>query len=71
VAVDSLKNLEFLAHEKSVKTGVKITPQDDQALAGIFGDEGRLSQVLINLLSNALKFTEKNGSVEVNAKLIN
>ncbi|HEY8108359.1 MAG TPA: GAF domain-containing protein [Gaiellaceae bacterium] len=43
------------AWEKELELGCLI---DDDAPAGIVGDEARLRQVLLNLLSNAVKFTE-------------
>ncbi len=44
------------AWEKELELGCLI---DDEAPAGIVGDEARLRQVLLNLLSNAVKFTDR------------
>jgi PAS domain S-box-containing protein len=44
------------AWEKEIELGCLI---DEDAPAGVLGDEARLRQVLLNLLSNAVKFTEK------------
>ena len=52
------------AWEKELELGCLI---DDDAPAGVVGDEARLRQVLLNLLSNAVKFTER-GEVVVLVK---
>jgi PAS domain S-box-containing protein len=44
------------AWEKEIELGCLI---DEDAPAGLVGDEARLRQVLLNLLSNAVKFTEQ------------
>jgi signal transduction histidine kinase/CheY-like chemotaxis protein len=36
----------------------------------IIGDDQRLAQVITNLLSNAVKFTPENGSIRLNARLL-
>jgi PAS domain S-box-containing protein len=53
--------LETQAIEKNIKLKLKVAPQIAPCL---IGDETRISQVLINLMGNAIKFTNE-GEVEL------
>jgi lactose/cellobiose-specific phosphotransferase system IIC component len=59
--------INFRMDEKNQRFTVRV---DEQIPAALFGDDQRLSQVITNLLSNAVKFTPGNGSIDLNARLI-
>lgn len=58
-----------IAHSELVaaKQGISLTRQIPQHLPPVYVDEDRLTQLLINLIDNALKFTSPGGFVEVQA----
>ncbi len=58
---DTMKTLAFLAHEKGLELNCQIPSNVPDFL---IGDAGRIRQVLINLIGNAIKFTDR-GEVTV------
>ncbi len=62
---DSARQVIQMHSAKAKAKGVKLLFSYDQQLPPvIIGDETRLSQILMNLVSNAIKFTEK-GNIEL------
>jgi two-component system, sensor histidine kinase and response regulator len=66
VVEEAVKSLALRAHRQSLEL---ICDLDQDVPERVVGDAGRLRQVLVNLLGNALKFTPR-GEVTVRAQLV-
>jgi len=60
---DVAKSISYLANQK----GLKIITTIDKEVTEVYTDKPKFEQILINLINNAIKFTQK-GSVTISAK---
>jgi len=68
--IEALEASLMMFKEKALKHHIKMGIEIDERIGNITADERKLKQIMLNLLSNALKFTPDGGSVRVSARLI-
>ncbi len=62
-----IENAVILVRERAQRHGIALGRTVDKRLGTIRADERKVKQVLLNLLSNALKFTPEGGRIDVAA----
>jgi len=65
----AIDNALTLVRERATRRGITLGRSIDKRLGMIGGDERKVKQVLLNLLSNALKFTPEGGGIDVGARV--
>ena len=65
----AIDNALTLVRERATRRGITLGRTIDERLGRLRGDERKVKQVLLNLLSNALKFTPEGGRIDVSARL--
>ena len=65
----AIDNALILVRERASRRGITLGSTIDERLGMLRGDERKVKQVLLNLLSNALKFTPEGGRIDVRAGL--
>ena len=63
---DTMKSLAVRAHSKNLELAFRVEPEVPRAL---YGDVGRLRQIVVNLVGNAIKFTDR-GEVVVDVRCV-
>ncbi len=58
----SIESYAARAAEKDIEFGIYVDPE---LPSEVIGDPTKISQILVNLISNAIKFTPSNGTVDV------
>ena len=64
-----IENALTLVKERAHRRGIVLVRTVDERLGMIRADERKVKQVLLNLLSNALKFTPEGGQIDVRARV--
>src|SRR5207247_1170207 len=67
----AVENALILVRERATRHGIKLERAIDERLGDFTGDERKVKQILVNLLSNSVKFTPEGGKIHVNASLNN
>jgi signal transduction histidine kinase len=67
----AIENALILVRERVSRGGITLAQTIDERLGMIRADERKVKQVLLNLLSNALKFTPEGGRIDVRAAVDN
>jgi signal transduction histidine kinase len=63
----ALDNALTLVKERSLRHGLSLEVDLDSGLGNIVADERKFKQILLNLLTNAIKFTPEGGTISINA----
>jgi signal transduction histidine kinase len=64
---DAIENALLLVRERASRHGIKLDRIIDERVGDFTGDERKVKQILVNLLTNAVKFTPEGGQIKVEA----
>jgi len=64
----AIGNAMTLIRERAQRHGIGLSVHVDPGIGEIVADERKLKQILLNLLTNAVKFTPDGGKVDVSAR---
>ncbi|MCZ6624734.1 MAG: GAF domain-containing protein [Deltaproteobacteria bacterium] len=65
----AVENTITLVRERATRHGISLSREVDKQIGDFVGDERKFKQILLNLFSNAVKFTPEGGQVRVKAML--
>ncbi len=66
--IDILAELDeavYMFRERAVSENKKLIYQEPQKISPVFGDKNKIKQVFINIIDNAIKYTQSNGTITI------
>ena len=64
----AIDNARTFVRERATKHGITLDVAVDERLGDFVGDERKIKQILVNLFSNAVKFTPEGGRIAIDAR---
>ena len=64
----AIGNAMTLIRERAQRHGIRLSVNVESGIGEIVADERKLKQILLNLLTNAVKFTPDDGKINVSAR---
>ena len=64
----AIDNALTLIRERAMRHGIELASDVDADLGEFVADERKFKQIMLNLLSNSVKFTPEGGRIEVRAR---
>ena len=65
---DAFETLSYFGNQKSIFPTLTVDPAILPFVKNLYGDQERYTQIMLNFLSNAFKFTPEKGKIEVQIK---
>ena len=63
------RDVERIVHSRADEAGIRLEVAKPDTLPALFADERKIKQILLNLVSNGIKFTPAGGFVRIGARL--
>lgn len=65
---DLIERSQLFIRGKAIEKSIKMVTEIEDNVNNVFADEVRIKQVIVNLLSNSVKFTPSGGVITISAK---
>lgn len=66
----AIRDLLLLVEERARESGIRIETDVQEALPALRADARKLKQIILNLITNAVKFSHAGGKVRIEARLV-